>query len=303
MKLSDTAFAKRTAKNSDILKIHPCYSKEAHHKFGRIHLPVAPRCNIQCRYCQRNCDCANEAMPGITSNVLSPREALERARSVVDRNDNIGVIGITGPGEPLVNDETFTAISMIRRELPELILCVSTNGLVLTERIEALIKAGVRSLTITINAVTPGVAEKIYSRVSYNGRSYTGKEASRLIVANQWRGLRNAIDAGFIVKVNTVFIPGINDAEIPLIAWGAGKMGVDIMNIMPLIPQAEFVDLQRPTREMMERKRSECYSRISGMSSIRQCRDGACGMPGEDKEMGLEVLNTGMGEDYCEAVC
>ena len=26
---------------------HPCFSKEAHGKFGRIHLPVAPRCNIQ----------------------------------------------------------------------------------------------------------------------------------------------------------------------------------------------------------------------------------------------------------------
>jgi nitrogen fixation protein NifB len=301
MKLTDPAFLK-TGKNSDILKTHPCFSEEAHHKFGRIHLPVAPACNIQCRYCIRKYDCANESRPGITSKVLTPSEALERVRAVVDRNDNISVIGIAGPGDPLANDETFEVMSVLHREFPHLTLCVSTNGLALPDKIEALMRSGVRSITITINAATPAVAEKIYSWVSYKGKRYTGKEAAQRIVANQWRGLTNAIDTGFIVKVNTVLIPGINDVEIPLIAWGAGERGADIMNLMPLIPQAEFAHLPRPSRETLTKKRSECSDRIPQMTHCRQCRADACGVLGEDKDMELELLNARIGEEYCDTV-
>jgi nitrogen fixation protein NifB len=39
---------------------HPCYSEEAHHHFARMHVAVAPACNIQCHYCNRKYDCANE---------------------------------------------------------------------------------------------------------------------------------------------------------------------------------------------------------------------------------------------------
>ena len=54
---------------------HPCFSREACHLFGRIHLPVAPKCNIQCNYCIRKFDCVNESRPGVTSKVLTPAEA------------------------------------------------------------------------------------------------------------------------------------------------------------------------------------------------------------------------------------
>jgi len=289
-------------RSNDILKTHPCFSKEAHHKFGRVHLPVAPACNIQCRYCIRKFDCANESRPGITSRVMTPYEAMERVRAVVQRNENISVIGIAGPGDPLANDATFETLHAIHREFPELILCVSTNGLYLPERLEELMKAGVRSLTVTINAVTPGMAEKVYSWASFKGKRYAGREAASLIVNNQWRGLTNAIDAGLIVKVNTVFIPGVNDVEIPLIAWHAGERGADIMNIMPLIPQAEFEGRNWPSPEMIAKKRAECEKLIPQMTHCRQCRADACGVLGEDKDMELEVLHSRIGDEYGEMV-
>ncbi len=286
----------------NIIKTHPCFSKEAHHKFGRIHLPVAPACNIQCRYCIRKYDCANESRPGITSKVLTPSEALERVRTLVDRNERISVIGIAGPGDPLANDTTFETLRAINREFPELILCVSTNGLYLSDRLEDLVKCGVRSLTITVNAVMPETAEKIYSRVSYKGRKYTGRDAAECLLCNQWRGLRNAIDAGLIVKVNTVLIPGVNDEEIPLIAWLAGSKEADLMNIIPLIPQAEFEYLQRPSREMINGMRDKCIQYVPQMTHCKQCRADACGILGEDKDMELELLNARIGEEYCEMV-
>jgi len=296
------AVSVKAKSSADILNTHPCFSKEAHHKFGRIHLPVAPACNIQCRYCIRKYDCANESRPGITSRVMTPHEAMERVRAVVDRNENISVIGIAGPGDPLANDATFETLHAIHREFPELILCVSTNGLYLPERLEELMKAGVRSLTVTINAVTPKMAEKVYSWAAFKGKRYAGRDAASLIVNNQWRGLTNAIDAGLIVKVNTVFIPGVNDIEIPLIAWHAAERGADIMNIMPLIPQAEFEGRKRPSPEMITKKRAECEKHITQMSHCRQCRDDACGALGEDKDMELEVQHSKIGEEYGEMV-
>ncbi|MDT3428316.1 MoaA/NifB/PqqE/SkfB family radical SAM enzyme, partial [Paenibacillus forsythiae] len=35
----------------DDISRHPCYSEEAHRFFARMHIPVAPACNIQCNYC------------------------------------------------------------------------------------------------------------------------------------------------------------------------------------------------------------------------------------------------------------
>ena len=45
------------------VKNHPCYSEEAHHHYARMHVAVAPACNIQCNYCNRKYDCANEFAP------------------------------------------------------------------------------------------------------------------------------------------------------------------------------------------------------------------------------------------------
>ncbi|MBI5639695.1 MAG: radical SAM protein [Nitrospirae bacterium] len=286
----------------DIKTTHPCFSKEAHHKFGRIHLPVAPACNIQCRYCIRKYDCANESRPGITSRVLTPSDAVERVRALAVRNEKLTVVGIAGPGDPLANEATFETMAAISREFPGLTLCVSTNGLYLPDRLEDLLRAGVRSITITINALTHVVAEKIYSWVTYHGKTLTGREAAGQLLVNQQRGLINAIDAGFMVKVNTVYIPGVNDAEIPLVAWFAGVKGADIMNIIPLIPQAGFESFQRPTAEMISKMRNECAPHIEQMTHCRQCRADACGALGEDKDMELEVLNAAIGEEYCEMV-
>ena len=44
---------------------HPCYSEGAHHHYARIHVAVAPACNIQCNYCNRKYDCSNESRPGV----------------------------------------------------------------------------------------------------------------------------------------------------------------------------------------------------------------------------------------------
>ncbi len=285
-----------------LIQTHPCFSEQAHRSFGRVHLPVAPACNIQCRYCVRKFDCAHESRPGITSRVLSPEEAIERVRALVERNDRISVVGIAGPGDALANPATYHVLRQINHEFPDITLCLSTNGLLLPDRLEQIIAAGVRSLTITINAVSVDTAELLYSWVEFGGKRYEGRDAAEILVRSQWQGLAQAVRSDMIIKINTVLIPGVNEAEIPAIAERAGKLGAYIMNILPLIPQADFKHLERPDHATLAAMRKRCSPFIPQMSHCRQCRADACGLLGEDKDMELEVLMARIGESYVDTV-
>src|SRR3974390_2423137 len=64
------------------VKDHPCYSEEAHHYFARMHVAVAPASNIQCNYCNRKYDCANDSRPGVVSETLTPEQAAKKVLAV-----------------------------------------------------------------------------------------------------------------------------------------------------------------------------------------------------------------------------
>ena len=66
----------------DKVSQHPCYSPAAHHRYARMHLAVAPACNVQCHYCNRKYDCANESRPGVVSEVLTPEQAVKKTLAV-----------------------------------------------------------------------------------------------------------------------------------------------------------------------------------------------------------------------------
>lgn len=265
-----------------IIAEHPCYDKNAQHKFGRIHLPVAPACNVQCNFCVREFDCVNESRPGVTSKVLTPQEALEKTRDVIKEHPFIKVIGIAGPGDPLANDETFETFKLIKDEFPDLTLCMSTNGLYLPQKLPELIRLGVSTLTVTVNAVDPKIMEKIYSHIIYDGKVHKGIEAAMIMHKNQMEGIKAAVDAGLAVKINTVLIPTINDNHIIDIAKKMKEMGVYIMNVMPLISQGAFAHLTPPTAQERSEIQKECEPYVTQMKHCRQCRADAYGLIGED---------------------
>ena len=267
---------------------HPCFGGN-HHKNGRMHLAVAPRCNIKCGYCSRKHDCANESRPGVTSKILTPQEALEKVRTVMASEilgPIIKVIGIAGPGDPLANEETFETFRLIGAEFPHLIKCMSTNGLLLPEKIDLLQEIDLHSLTVTINALDPEVAGRIYSFITYGGKTYTGAEAGKIIIANQLEGLKRAAEYGMTIKVNTVLIPGVNDHQIPLIAAKVKELGAFVMNVMPLIPQADFAEVVPPLPEHLDNIRTENEKIIGQFKHCRQCRADAVGLIGQDVTVG-----------------
>jgi nitrogen fixation protein NifB len=264
------------------IREHPCYGSEAHFKFGRVHLPVAAHCNIGCNYCVRKYDCANENRPGVTSKLLNTKEAVEKVRFMYETDQRLRVVGISGPGDPLTSDTTFEVFEQVHKEFPDLTLCLSTNGLLLPDKIDQIKKVGIKALSITINAVDPDIGEKIYSFVNYNGKVLYGKKAFEVLSGSQLKGLELAAAADIAIKVNTVYIPGVNNAHIPEVAKTARDLGAYIMNIMPLIPQGKFTHIIAPSKQEIQQIRQACQGTLIQFHNCVQCRADASGVPAEE---------------------
>jgi len=267
------------------LSEHPCFCEDAHHSFARMHLPVAPRCNIQCNYCNRKFDCSNESRPGVTSVVLEPRQALQKVKAVKEAIPQLSVIGIAGPGDPLANETTFESLELIGKEMPGLTLCVSTNGLALPDNAQRLYDLGVRFVTVTMNCTDPEIGAKIYDAVIFDGKKYSGVEGAKILKDRQIEGIKKCVALGMLVKINIVMIPDINDSHIPDLVAYVRSLGIYMVNILPLIPVegTKFSDLRAPTplerRDMMDR----CGLDGRMMRHCRQCRADAIGLLGQDR--------------------
>ena len=261
---------------------HPCFSENACHFFGRIHLPVAPKCNIQCNYCVRKFDCVNESRPGVTSKLLTSQEALERVREVLEKVHYIKVVAVAGPGEPLFNEETFETFRLVKDEFPHLMRCLSTNGLLLPERIDELEELDIGTVTVTLNAIDPAIGKDIYSVVNYRGKRYKGEEGAEILLKNQLEGIREAVKRKILIKVNTVLIPTVNDEHIVEVAKEIRKLGVYMHNIIPLIPQYKFANIKPPTQQEKEAIQEKCREYVKEMTHCRHCRADAIGRLGKD---------------------
>lgn len=270
---------------AEALRMHPCYSEEAHRKYARMHVPVAPKCNIQCNYCNRRFDCCNESRPGVTSEVLSPEQAVSKIGYVRERIPNLKVIGIAGPGDPLANEETFETLALVREKYPDLALCISTNGLALPANAERLHGLGVGFVTVTVNAADAETGSRIYGSVLWEGKRYTGTEGASILWEKQMEGIRRCSDLGMFVKVNIVMIPDINTDGIPDLVRKVRSLGAYIVNILPLIPVegTEFGNMRAPTAEERKVLMDLCSADARMMRHCRQCRADAVGLLGEDR--------------------
>lgn len=264
---------------------HPCFNKEAKGKFARVHLPVAPKCNIQCNYCNRKYDCVNESRPGVTSSVLSPHQAKAYVDVLSQKLDNISVYGIAGPGDPLANPgETFETIWLIKAAHPEAIFCLSTNGLALNEYIDTIASLGIGYVTLTINGVDPTITGKIYAWARHDKKVYQGQKAAEVILENQLKAIPRLKEKGIIVKINTIVIPGVNEHHIEDVAKTVAALGADTMNAIPLFPVEEtaFGHLNEPNSLQMVVLRKSIANYIEPMTHCARCRADAAGLLGQD---------------------
>jgi nitrogen fixation protein NifB len=271
---------------------HPCYSKDAHHHFARIHVAVAPACNIQCNYCNRKYDCSNESRPGVTSYKLNPEEALKKVLSVGSEIKQLSVVGIAGPGDALANvKKTFETFELLQQHAPDLKLCLSTNGLNVADNIQSIVKYNIDHVTVTINSIDESgeIGSKIYPWVYYKGKRYKGVSGAKLLLNKQLEGIKLLVQNGILVKANSVLIEGINDKHLHKVSKKLKDLGVFLHNIMPLISDPSHgtkfgLDGVPSTDEkLLKSVQKACGVDMNLMTHCKQCRADAVGMLDEDR--------------------
>jgi len=208
-------------------------------KFGRqitdLRISVTDRCNFRCVYC-RSADPENYRDH---DEILSWEELERLARIFVGLG--IRKVRITG-GEPLVRvgvEEFVTYLKGIDVED----LSITTNGHLLAERCERLIRAGLHRINISLDSLDPIKFEKITRTRSYATvmHGIDAAQATRLAP----------------VKVNAVLVRGFNEDEVEAFASFARERGL-IMRFIEFMP----LDADRHwSRELMV-PAAEVYERI-----------------------------------------
>lgn len=151
-----------------------------------MRISVTDRCNLRCRYC----------MPeeGIRLFPVSEVLTYEEIERVCRISAGLGIrkIRLTG-GEPLARAHLAKLVRMIRR-IPEIqLITMTTNGILLKERLPELLDAGLDGVNISLDTLNEELYEKI-----------TGFP----LLSRAMEGMYAALDAGIRVKVNTVLLPG-----------------------------------------------------------------------------------------------
>jgi len=269
-----------TMHNYDNLKdSHPCFGGHKNNK-GRIHLPVSPGCNIECKFCDRKIN-DYEQRPGVAAKLLKTEEALKVIEKALELCPDITVAGIAGPGDTLATKTALDTFRLIKISYPDLLKCMSTNGLLLYERADEIIEVGIDSLTVTVNAVNPSIQAEICNGILFHGKQYGGIEGAKILIRNQLLGIEKIARAGITVKVNTVLIPDINEQHIESIAKAVSEAGASIYNIIPLIPQHELLHIKAPDCKQIESARAKAGIYIDVFRHCQRCRADAIGIPGK----------------------
>jgi nitrogen fixation protein NifB len=275
----------------DITK-HPCFNEAARQTAARIHLPVAPRCNVQCNFCDRRYDCLNESRPGVTSAVLTPQQALYYLERAVEKKPAIRVVGIAGPGDPMASpEETLATLKLVRNRFPEMLLCVASNGLEVAAHASELAKLQVSHVTLTVNAVDPEIGARIYAWVRAGIRVLRGAAAAALLYERQRAAIAELKRHGIIVKINTIVMPGVNDGHAAEVA----ALGANIMNCIPMCPVAgtPFESLGELDHGKLAGLRARTAEYMPQMLHCTRCRADAVGLLGEAQNAELiELLRT-----------
>ncbi len=128
----------------------------------------------------------------------------------------IGKIRLTG-GEPLLRRGLEDLVAMLAAVEGVKDIALTTNGILLAHHAEALVLAGLNRVTVSLDALDPGIFAKM------NG---VGAKVQRVLA-----GISSAQAFGLPVKVNAVIQRGVNEGEIlPLARW-AKSAGVDLRYI------------------------------------------------------------------------
>jgi nitrogen fixation protein NifB len=264
-------------------EFHPCWSHSRHNIWERIHLPVARACNVKCAFCDRTLASAcHTSMPGTSRIIMTPEDAASRAIEELEKRPNLKIVAISGPGEPLANDATLCTLQRVRMAFPAIHFCLSTNGVLLAEQVPNLLRLNVETVSVSMSTVNPQSAARIYEWAILEGDLMHGEKMGKRVIEKQLEGIRRASNAGIRVKVNSILIPSINGGDIDSLARSISKAGATLHNIVPLVPNANMIQMQAPSEREIAMARKTASAYIEQFHHCQQCRSDVVGIPGND---------------------
>ena len=216
----------------------------------------------------------------MTQHVYTPQEAAAFVHKVFDARQDISVVGIAGPGDPMCDaDKTLETFRLVKNDFPHVMLCLSSNGLAVPDYIDEIADLGITHVTITANAIDPEIAKNVYSMVRYEGNIYKGIDGARILLERQAESIRKLKEKNIIVKINTVVVPDVNMDHVPAIAKQAEAWGVDLMNCIAMIPvhDTAFENHRGPTSEEIDNMRQFIGHYVPQMTHCKRCRADAIG--------------------------
>ena len=190
--------------------------------FGRtieyLRVSVTDKCNLRCKYC----------MPEGGVKLLEHKDilTLEEIDRIVGIMSRLGIkkVRFTG-GEPLVRKNLESLIKSV--SLRGIDTRLTTNGILLSEKLDALIAAGLKGINISIDTLNKERFQKL-----------TGVDGFDKL----YESLEKSVKSGLNVKVNSVLMKGFNDDEIEKIAAISKEYPVDVrfIELMPIGVGANF---------------------------------------------------------------
>jgi len=200
-----------------------------HRALRDLRISVTDRCNFRCIYCMPKELFGDDFVFLPRDEILTFEEIVRLAK--IFRGQGIEKIRLTG-GEPLLRKDIELLVEMLARELPDVVLTLTTNGSALKSKAKALKAAGLTRITVSLDSLDES---------TFRAMNNVGFPVSKVLQA-----IDEAEAAGFApVKINMVVKRGVNDKDIVDMVRYFKKSG----NIVRFI---EFMDVGTSNRWKMD---------------------------------------------------
>ena len=183
---------------------------------GDVRISVTDRCNFRCQYCM-----PAEGLPWLERSELLSYEEIAR---LVGLMASMGVhdVRLTG-GEPLARRELWRLVEMLSADANVHDLSLTTNGYMLERQVEGLVRAGLRRVNVSLDALAP---DRFFQLTRRNALRQV---LEGLAAAERYEELRP-------IKVNVVALRDFTEDEVVRFAEFARKHPYEVrfIEFMPL---------------------------------------------------------------------
>lgn len=206
-----------------------------------LRISLIDKCNLRCQYCM-----PAEGLEWLPTSQLMRAEEVVRIADVGVRLLGVEEIRFTG-GEPLVRADLVQILAAIHAAHPQVPLALTTNGIGLEKKAEALAEAGLTRINVSLDTICPQTFAELTRR-------------DRL--ADVLRGVEAAARAGLApLKINAVLLPGINDRQaVSLLDWAlTGGYQLRFIEQMPLDADRRWKSQGTITAAQIREQLAEAY--------------------------------------------